>query len=81
MTKKKVTKKKAKKKRSIKVFRLTPGQPPKYETPKQLQDMIQSYLDNMPTRRQIVGSRVVQIPAPTISGVAYHLGFAYSLTQ
>jgi hypothetical protein len=55
------------------------GRPPKYESADELQQAIQHYFDNPPTKTVIVGkgenAHEVELPVLTISGLAYELGF------
>lgn len=52
------------------------GQPPKYSTPQAMQEAIDLYFDDCPDKRKIpVGDTFAEIPCPTISGLAMHLGF------
>ena len=60
---------------------MTAGAPPKYKTVKDLQAAISDYFDGGIAEKTVwVGkgenAREVTIPIPTISGLAYHLGFA-----
>lgn len=57
------------------------GRPPFFKTVKELEDKIDDYFNNCPHKRQIVlrdsegGQDVIQVPSPTISGLAHFLGF------
>lgn len=56
------------------------GAPPKYENANDLQAAIDDYFNNGVDKRQVVigkgeNAKVVELPIPTISGLAYYLGF------
>ena len=52
------------------------GRPPKFETSKQLERMVTEYINDCPDTRPVtVGFKVVDVPCPTISGMAMYLGF------
>jgi hypothetical protein len=51
------------------------GRPPFYETPEQFEAKVADYFDNPPTKPMLFGKEVLQIPVPTITGLALHLGF------
>lgn len=48
---------------------------PKFETPKELEVMVDDYLSNPPQRTVITKEGPVDYPAITITGLAIHLGF------
>lgn len=66
MTKKKKTKD------SLKV-----GRPLKYKTAEELQKAVDIFISDCPDKRKIYhqDGTVVEIPCPTVSGLAYYLGF------
>lgn len=53
------------------------GMHPDYKTPEELQKKIEKYLKDCPDKKQVVtkSGQVVVIPTPTITGLAYYLGF------
>ena len=56
------------------------GCPPKYKTPEELRKKINAYFNSdAKIRKVLIGKApnqtVVEIPVPTISGLAYYLGF------
>ena len=56
------------------------GRPPFYDCPEELQDMITEYFEKGLKIRTVLVGRVpnqttVEIPIPTITGLAYYLGF------
>ena len=54
------------------------GRPPFYENSEQLQSKIKEYLDNCPDFQELFtkdGTKYI-VPQFTVSGLAYHLGFA-----
>jgi len=51
------------------------GRPPLFKTPESLQEMVVDYFDNLPTRKLTVGGVTLDLPTPTITGLALHLGF------
>ncbi|MCM1340007.1 MAG: DNA-packaging protein [Muribaculaceae bacterium] len=55
----------------------TGGRPPIYKTPAELQKKIDEYFKNCPDKR-IVPTKmgVFEVPAPTVTGLAFFLGFS-----
>lgn len=52
------------------------GRPLKFKTVKELEGAIEKYFaKDMPTRRKVEGLTTVQVPCPTIAGLALYLGF------
>lgn len=55
------------------------GRPPDFQNATELQEAIQHYFDNPPTKEVIIGKgesqQVVKLPVLTITGLAYELGF------
>jgi hypothetical protein len=51
------------------------GRPPFYETPEQFEAKVADYFDNPPTKPMRFGNDVIEVPVPTITGLALHLGF------
>ena len=51
------------------------GRPRKFKSVEELEQRIQDYFDNLPTRTTKVGGVMMQVPCPTITGLALHLGF------
>lgn len=52
------------------------GRKPKYKTPQELEEKIKEYIENCPdTIPTSFGDTVRDVPCPTISGLAYYLGF------
>lgn len=51
------------------------GRPPIFETNEELEDAIQDYFDNVPTKEIYIGDKPFDIPVVTITGLALHLGF------
>jgi len=51
------------------------GRPPYYNTPEEFEAAVANYFDHPPMRQRIVGGVPYDIPVPTITGLALHLGF------
>ncbi len=51
------------------------GRPPKYKTPEEMQEKIDEYFNNLPTKVIMVGDKERETPIITITGLCYHLGF------
>lgn len=58
---------------------MTAGRPAKFTNDNKLQEAIQDYFNNPPTKKIVIGkgesAQVVELPILTITGLAYHLGF------
>lgn len=58
------------------------GRPPFFDNVEELENKINEYFNNCPHKRQIIlrdsdgNQDMIEVPSPTISGLAYHLGFA-----
>ena len=52
------------------------SRPPTYETAEDLQEAIQAYFDDVPTRPTLVGDQLIDIPIITITGLCLALGFS-----
>lgn len=52
------------------------GSPPFFATAKELQDKIDEFIRNPPTRFVTRGNEQIEVPVLTISGLCYFLGFA-----
>ena len=53
------------------------GRPPKYKTPEELEAKIDEYFESgIPVKVKVVGNTTVEVPVPTITGLALYLGFA-----
>lgn len=53
------------------------GRPPMFKTLELLQESIQAYINDCPdTVSTVVGETVIKMKRPTITGLAYFLGFA-----
>ena len=49
---------------------------PFFETPEELQEKVDSYFKECPDKKTIVaGDKIIEVPNPIISGLAYYLGF------
>jgi hypothetical protein len=62
-------------------YTMTPGVPPKYDSPEQLQRAIEDYFTNgVKVKIVIIGKGAakheVEVEVPTITGLVLHLGFA-----
>lgn len=51
------------------------GRPPKYKTKEEMQEAIDNYFNDLPSYEVIVGAEILQVRKPTITGLAYALGF------
>jgi len=53
------------------------GRPPLFDNPQDLQIKIDDYFKNCPDSRKLYfeGKLVAEVPCPTVSGLAYYLGF------
>lgn len=52
------------------------GRPLRFKNKEELQDKINEYLNNLPTYKKVITNKIsLDIPIPTITGLAYHLGF------
>lgn len=52
------------------------GRPPTYRDPSEMADKIVKYFSDCPDKRQVVAEGlVINVPCPTISGLALYLGF------
>lgn len=57
------------------------GRPPLFETPEELEEKINDYIKNCPDRKKVYvknrdgETETVDVPAYTITGLAYYLGF------
>ena len=50
------------------------GRPLKYKTPQELQDAIDLFISDCPDKRKLVyEGNIIEVPCPTISGLAYYL--------
>lgn len=47
----------------------------KYRTPDELEKAVSKYFANLPTVKKIVGDNLIDVPCPTITGLALYLGF------
>lgn len=49
----------------------------KFETPEELQKQVEKYLKHCPDKKKVITKtgQVLEIPTPTITGLAYFLGF------
>lgn len=52
------------------------GRPPHYDSEETLTNKIDEYFNNIPTKKKVVSNQItLDVPVPTISGLAYFLGF------
>ena len=51
------------------------GRPPKFTSVEDLENAIQDYFDNLPTKQVVIGGVIEEVPRPTITGLALRLGF------
>jgi hypothetical protein len=51
------------------------GRPSKISSVEELEEKVNDYFENCPTKDVTVGDAVVGVPVPTITGLALHLGF------
>jgi hypothetical protein len=55
------------------------GRPPMFDNSAQLQEAIDDYFKNIPTKKVVIGTgatkRIEEVPIPTITGLVYHIGF------
>lgn len=51
------------------------GAPAKYKTPEEMQKAIDAYFANPPMKTVVSGGYEIDIPVPTVTGLALHLGF------
>lgn len=51
------------------------GRPPHYETPEDLQEAIDEYFNDVPTRTIYVSDKTIEMPIVTITGLTLALGF------
>ena len=53
------------------------GRPPKFKTPKELEEMVDQYfIDGVRKKTKVVGGKAVKVPMPTITGLVLYLGFS-----
>jgi hypothetical protein len=51
------------------------GRPPFYSTPEEFEAKVVEYFANPPMKAVRAGNDMIEIPVPTITGLALHLGF------